>query len=56
MTAHMDLPELLDSLDPSASLVQRDLWMINLIAWVRGDRSAVETSISRLTLLLDALQ
>lgn len=56
MATQINLPELLDSLDPNASLVQRHLWIINLIAWVRGDRSAVATSISRLTLLLDALQ
>ena len=56
MAQPVDLPELLNSLDPCASLAQRHLWLISLMAWVRGDRSSVEISISRLALLLDALE
>jgi site-specific recombinase len=56
MATPVDLPELLDALDPDATLVQRHLWLIGLVVWVRGDGSAVATSLSRLTLLLDALQ
>ena len=56
MTARPDLSALLDTLDPLASLVQRHLWLIELLGWVRDDGKSVAASISRLTLLLDALQ
>ncbi|MFZ4622686.1 MAG: hypothetical protein ACOYNF_00460, partial [Rhodoferax sp.] len=56
MTAHDGLPELLEDLDPQADLVQRHLWLIRLLAWVRGDRSSVAACLARLTLLLDVLQ
>ena len=56
MASPIDLSELLDSLDPSASLAQRHIWLIKLMAWVRGDCSSVEISITRLTLLLDSLE
>jgi len=56
MTRHIDLPELLEQLDPHATLVQRHLWLIRLADWVRGDASSVATSHARLALLLDALQ
>lgn len=56
MSKSLDLPALLDSLDPHASAVHRHLWLIHLVAWVRGDGSAVASSISRLNLLLDALE
>ncbi len=52
----VDLPELLDQLDPNATPVQRHLWLIRLMDWVRGNASSVSMSHSRLTLLLDALQ
>lgn len=55
MATTLGLPELLDSLEADATLVQRHLWLIRLVAWVRGDCRAVTTSISRITLLLDAL-
>lgn len=51
-----DLPELLDTLDPQAELVQRHLWLIALFEWLRGDRSAVSATLARLNLLLDAMQ
>ena len=56
MATPVGLFELLESLDPHASPVQRHLWLIRLVEWLRGDRSAVSASISRLTLLLDALE
>ena len=51
-----DLSELLDALDPDASLVQRHLWLIKLVGWLRGNGKSVAASHSRLSLLLDALQ
>ncbi len=56
MKAIEDLPELLDALDPDASLVHRHLWLIRLVAWLRGSGKSVAATHSRLTLLLDALQ
>lgn len=51
-----DLARLLDSLDPQAPLAERHLWLISLLAWVRGGRSSSpQAAASRLTLLLDAL-
>ena len=51
-----DLPELLDTLDPQAELVQRHLWLIALFQWLRGDCRSVAASLARLNLLLDAVQ
>lgn len=51
-----DLTELLTQLDPDAEDVQRHLWLIKLMAWLRGDARSVDASHARLTLLLDALQ
>ena len=51
-----DLAELLGTLDPQAGLVQRHLWLIRLLAWVRGDARSVDLSHSRLGLLLGALE
>ena len=51
-----DLTRLLDQLDPAAPLAQRHLWLIALLAWVRGGRhSAPQAAASRVGLLLDAL-
>lgn len=51
-----DLPRLLDALDPDASAVQRHLWLLALLDWVRGDRSAAAIAIDRVHLLLDVLE
>ena len=56
MTAKPDLAALLETLDSQASPVQRHLWLIELLDWLRGDSSSVAATHSRLTLLLDALQ
>ncbi len=53
--ASLDLSTLLDSLDPEAASVQRHLWLIRWAAWVRGDCTSVDTSLSRIGLFLDAL-
>jgi site-specific recombinase len=51
-----DLPEILCALDPQAEAVQRHLWLVTLFEWIRGDCSSVPASLSRVQLLLDALQ
>ena len=51
-----DLNHLLNSLDPQAPPAQRHLWLIGLLAWVRGRRgSPPMAASSRVRLLLDAL-
>ena len=55
-TPNHDLSELLAELDPDAELVRRHLWLIKLLAWLRGDARSVGATHARLTLLLDALQ
>ncbi|MDP3700347.1 MAG: site-specific recombinase [Hylemonella sp.] len=54
--APRDLPDLLDTLDPDASQVQRHLWLIALLDWMRGDRSSVGTTLERLQLLIERLE
>lgn len=51
-----DLPELLETLDPDADLVERHLWLIALAAWLRGDCSSVHATLSRLELFLDLME
>ena len=51
-----DLPGLLDGLDPAASQVQRHLWLVSLLVWIRGDRSSVATALERLQLLIERLE
>ena len=51
-----DLPGLLTALDPAASLVQRHLWLVRLLDWLRGDRSSVPTTLERLQLLIERLE
>ena len=51
-----DLTRLLDTLDAGASLVQRHLWLVAFVDWVRGDCSSVQGSVARVALFLDAVQ
>ena len=55
MSPH-DLSALLGELDPAAPPVQRHLWFVALLDWIRGDRSSVASSISRVHQLLDQLE
>ena len=55
MRSRHDLPELLDSLNPQAELVQRHLWLISLFEWLRGDVQSVPSVLGRFTLFLDAV-
>jgi site-specific recombinase len=50
-----DLSELLLQLDPQASLVQRHLWLAELVRWIRGDATDTGRALDRLALLFDGL-
>ena len=52
---HPDMAVLLQALDPSAALVQRHLWLMALLQWIRGPRLDVWTSVLRVEYFLDAL-
>lgn len=52
----MDLFQLLDSLNPDYDRVHRNLWLLALIRWIRGDGLHAEQAAGRVELLLDALQ
>jgi site-specific recombinase len=54
--AHTDVAALLEALDPQADLVQRHLWLIALMAWLRGDASSVAATAARLDVLLDVVE
>ena len=56
MSRRLDVVHLLDQLDPDAPLAARHLWLIETLRWVRGDRGDAQTSVARVTLLLDAVQ
>ncbi len=51
-----DLPELLGALDQNAPRVERHLWLLELLGWIRGDCSSVDDALARLGLLLDAVR
>ncbi len=51
-----DLPQLLDGLDPDATLVQRHLWLMAVLAWVRGDGKDPAASVARVRELLESAQ
>ncbi len=50
------LAELLSSLNPDAPLAERNLWIIEVASWIRGNQNAVDGAISRLVMLLDAFE
>ena len=50
-----DLSELLEQLDPEADRIRRNLWLMQLLQWVRGDGDDPAQSAARVELLLDAL-
>jgi site-specific recombinase len=51
-----DLSALMAGLNPQASLVDRHLWLLNLVQWLRGADHRPEGMTARLRLLLDAVQ
>ena len=54
VTSHRHL-QLLQALDPHAPLVQRHIWLTDVLAWVRGNAKDTAASVNRVRLLLDAL-
>ncbi|MDO5087648.1 MAG: recombinase, partial [Comamonadaceae bacterium] len=59
--SQLELIRLLESLDASAPRVERHLWLIRLMDWIRGDSrgddsdEAVQLVLARVRLLLDAV-
>ena len=51
-----DLRTLLGELDAQADLATRHIWLIDLLAWLRGDGRTVEACGQRLQTLMDAVQ
>jgi site-specific recombinase len=43
-----DLPALLSTLNPEATLVARHLWLAELLQWVRGDSQSVPAALARI--------
>jgi site-specific recombinase len=56
MPVKPDLFQLLDSLDPTSDRVHRNLWLIQLLHWIRDDGHTPAQAVGRVDLLLDALQ
>ena len=50
-----DISTLLETLRPDAGLVERHVWLIRLLEWIRGDNSTPEASVGRVDFLLDVL-
>lgn len=50
-----DISTLLETLNPEAGLVERHVWLIRLLEWIRGDNGAPEAAVARVDLLLDVL-
>jgi site-specific recombinase len=51
-----ELPQILEALNPNASLVQRNLWLISLLRWLRGRADNPQATLERIHLLLDAVE
>lgn len=57
MAAPADLSNLLETLDPQGPPVQRNLWLMALLRWVRGTPpDGTAACVARITLLMDVLQ
>ena len=52
----MALPKLLETLDPLADPVHRHLWLIALVAWIRGSENSVADAVSRVGFFLDQVE
>ncbi len=46
---------LLRSLDSQAGLIERHLWLVRALAWIRGDSTSAEAAAARVGQLLDAV-
>jgi site-specific recombinase len=51
-----DINLLLNTLDPSAPLAHRHIWLIQVLDWVRGDGRSVAAAVSRVQFLVEALE
>jgi len=56
MASRPELTDLLDALSDRLGQVQRHLWLIRAVGWIRGRANSVPAAHARLTLMLDALQ
>lgn len=52
----MDLQRLLDTLSPDAPLAERHLWLMDALAWVRGEGLDVAASVARVRAFVAALE
>ncbi|MDO5288385.1 MAG: recombinase [Pseudomonadota bacterium] len=55
-SSQLDLVELLRAIDPDAPLAERNLWLIQLLNWVRGDSGNPDMAVARVRMLLDAAE
>ena len=53
--ANADLAKLLDSMDADAPLVQRHIWLIALLRWVRGSGRSAQAAAARVDIFLDVM-
>ncbi|MCS4511686.1 site-specific recombinase [Xylophilus ampelinus] len=56
MRSKRDLNGILERLDPAAPLAVRHLWLIELADWIRGKGATPQAAVSRVQLLLDAVE
>ncbi|RYY71392.1 MAG: recombinase, partial [Comamonadaceae bacterium] len=56
MRSKRDLHGILERLDPAAPLAVRHLWLIELTDWIRGKGATPQAAVSRVQLLLDAVE
>ncbi len=56
MRRKTDLGSLLARLDPDAPLAARHLWLVELFDWIRGKGATPQAAVSRVQLLLDAVE
>ncbi|QXZ09129.1 site-specific recombinase [Comamonas sp. Y33R10-2] len=52
----LDLPGLLESLDPDAGLAQRHLWLIYLAEWIRAAQPSVDGALRRVEEIVTAFE
>lgn len=51
-----DLPSLLDALDPQASQVQRHLWLVDFLDWIRGQDHHAPDAVARVHMFIHIVQ
>ena len=53
--ASSSLLALIQQLEQTENLAQRNLWLHDVLQWIRGDRRSVDDAAARVGLLVDAL-